>query len=67
MCSTRLRRVQSGGLEARVSHMEFLGSCWRVTLSVPALGKTELVGDLTGDEGFAAPVQAALFEMEHSK
>jgi iron(III) transport system ATP-binding protein len=53
-----VRRVQSGGLPATVSHVEFLGSCWRATLRVPALAVSELLADIVGDAGFAAPVVA---------
>ena len=53
-----VRMVQSGGLPATVSHVEFLGSCWRIGLDVPALTTNELLADFTGGEGFAPPVQA---------
>lgn len=53
-----IRKIQSGGLAATVSHVEFLGSCWRVALDVPALTAVELFADFAGGEGFASPVQA---------
>jgi iron(III) transport system ATP-binding protein len=53
-----VKRVPSGGLPATVSHVEFLGSCWRVTLAVPTLDTVDLVGDFAGGEGFAPPVHA---------
>jgi iron(III) transport system ATP-binding protein len=53
-----LRMVESGGLPATVSHVEFLGSCWRIGLDVPALATGELLADFAGGEGFAPPVQA---------
>jgi iron(III) transport system ATP-binding protein len=53
-----IRRVQSGGLAATVSHVEFLGSCWRVALDVPALTTVEVFADFAGGEGFSSPVQA---------
>jgi iron(III) transport system ATP-binding protein len=51
-----VKRVVSGGLPATVSHVEFLGPCWRVTLAVPALDTIDLVGDFAGGEGFDPPV-----------
>jgi iron(III) transport system ATP-binding protein len=53
-----IRKIQSGGLAAAVSHVEFLGSCWRVALDVPALTTVEVFADFAGGEGFAPPVQA---------
>jgi iron(III) transport system ATP-binding protein len=53
-----IRRVQSGGTSATVAHVEFLGSCWRVALNVPALTTVELLADFAGGEGFAPPFQA---------
>jgi hypothetical protein len=45
-------------LSATVAHVEFLGSCWRVALDVPALTAVELLADFAGGEGFAPPFQA---------
>jgi iron(III) transport system ATP-binding protein len=53
-----VKRTLSGGLPATVSDVEFLGSCWRVTLAVPALDTVDLVADFAGGEGFAPPVQS---------
>ena len=53
-----IRRVASDGLQATVSHVEFLGSSWRVALNVPALTTHELFADFAGGAGFAPPVQA---------
>ena len=53
-----IRKVQSDGLQATVSHVEFLGSSWRIALDVPALAAGELFADFAGGAGFTPPVQA---------
>ncbi|ADH90797.1 2-aminoethylphosphonate ABC transport system, ATP-binding protein component [Ancylobacter novellus DSM 506] len=43
-------------LPAQVTHLEFLGSAWRVTLVVPALGDIEVTADLSSRDMADAPV-----------
>jgi iron(III) transport system ATP-binding protein len=56
----RLRPLDGGeagdALPAQVVHLEFLGSAWRVTLVVPALGDIEVTADLSSRDMADAPV-----------
>lgn len=52
-----VQRVAAGGLPATVTHVEFLGSCWRATLAAPVIGASELVMDIAGGAGFSPPMQ----------
>jgi iron(III) transport system ATP-binding protein len=56
----RLRRAadsgQGGALPAQVTHLEFLGSFWRVSVSVPALGHAKVSADLSSYDMAGSPV-----------